>query len=77
MISVVYKHLSFQSDFKSHTILLISLLLFAVRNLVEGVRFLPSGLVLHFDAVEDRFSRVLSRGQDEEGEQVQSKLTRE
>ncbi|XP_030827887.1 uncharacterized protein LOC115919137 isoform X2 [Strongylocentrotus purpuratus] len=45
-----------------------------VRNLVEGVRFLPSGLVLHFDAVEDRFSGVLysceARVNDEDGEQV-------
>ncbi|XP_030834548.1 uncharacterized protein LOC100892938 [Strongylocentrotus purpuratus] len=44
-----------------------------VRNLVEGVRILPPGLVLHFDAVEDRFSGIYSceaRVDDEEGEQV-------
>ena len=73
MISVVSTHLLFQSDFKTHKILLITLLLFAVRNLLEGVRIQTSGLVLHFDAIEDRYSAVYSceaRVNDEEGEQV-------
>eukprot|EP00057_Strongylocentrotus_purpuratus_P007913 XP_011662387.1 PREDICTED: coagulation factor X isoform 1 [Strongylocentrotus purpuratus] len=44
-----------------------------VRQLVEGVRILPTGLVFHFDAVEDSFFGVYScevRVNDEEGEQV-------
>ncbi|XP_030828965.1 uncharacterized protein LOC593350 [Strongylocentrotus purpuratus] len=44
-----------------------------VRNLVEGVRIETSGLVLHFDAIEDSYSAVYSceaRVNDEEGEQV-------
>ncbi|XP_030843396.1 uncharacterized protein LOC100891103 [Strongylocentrotus purpuratus] len=54
-------------------ILLITLLLFTVRQLVEGVRILPTGLVFHFDAIEDSFFGVYScevRVNDEEGEQV-------